>query len=115
MYIGVDLDGTLAEYKGYQGANHIGPLLPGARDWLEALVQDGHKVLIFTARGNDPDGLKATREWIVREGIAHLITDITGSKLYLFDLFVDDRAVRFEGSYPDIAMLTATKPWWRTK
>ncbi len=49
-WIGVDLDGTLAEYDGWQGVNHIGPPVPAmlqrVRDWLQAGVQ----VRIFTAR-----------------------------------------------------------------
>lgn len=49
-WIGVDLDGTLAEYNGWQGINHIGApvrtMLSRVRKWIE----DGRDVRIFTAR-----------------------------------------------------------------
>lgn len=112
MRIGVDLDGTLAHYTGYAGPNTIGPLLPGAREWLEAMVKAQHTLIIFTARGNDPEGVAATLKWIETEKLGHLIAGVTGEKLYSFDLFLDDRAVRFEGAYPEVAVIEATRPWW---
>ena len=49
-WIGVDLDGTLAHYDGWKGAEHIGApvwvMLKRVRDWLDA----GREVRIFTAR-----------------------------------------------------------------
>ena len=49
-WIGVDLDGTLAHYDGWQGPEHIGdPIPPMAfrvRKWLE----EGKDVRILTAR-----------------------------------------------------------------
>lgn len=113
MRIGVDLDGTLAEYHGYVGPNHVGNLLPGAKKWLEELVAAGHEVLIFTARGNEPEGLAATMAWIKAQGIEPLIKGVTASKLYSFDLFLDDRAVRFEGTYPSVDSIAAIRPWWK--
>lgn len=49
-WIGVDLDGTLAEYHGWRGEEHIGAPIPAmlarVRNWLE----EGREVRIFTAR-----------------------------------------------------------------
>lgn len=49
-WIGVDLDGTLAEYRGWQGMGHIGepiaPMVERVKAWLAA----GKDVRIFTAR-----------------------------------------------------------------
>ena len=49
-WIGVDLDGTLAEYNGWKGPHHIGSpipeMLPRVREWLAL----GRDVRIFTAR-----------------------------------------------------------------
>lgn len=49
-WIGVDLDGTLAQYDGWRGENHIGEPVPlmawRVRNWLA----DGRVVKIFTAR-----------------------------------------------------------------
>ncbi|MHB9009227.1 MAG: hypothetical protein ACYDC1_20140, partial [Limisphaerales bacterium] len=49
-WIGVDLDGTLAHYDGWQGAQYIGdpiaPMVERVQRWLAA----GKTVKIFTAR-----------------------------------------------------------------
>ena len=49
-WIGVDLDGTLAEYTGWVNETHIGPPVPAmltrVKDWLA----EGKTVKIFTAR-----------------------------------------------------------------
>ena len=49
-WIGVDLDGTLAEYHGWESEEHIGepipPMLARVKAWLAA----GIEVRIFTAR-----------------------------------------------------------------
>lgn len=49
-WIGVDLDGTLAEYHGWVRADHIGdpiePMCARVRTWLA----EGRQVRIFTAR-----------------------------------------------------------------
>lgn len=49
-WIGVDLDGTLAHYDGWQGPEHIGepigPMVERVKGWLA----DNQEVRIFTAR-----------------------------------------------------------------
>lgn len=49
-WIGVDLDGTLAHYSGWQGIDHIGapiaPMVERVKRWLA----EGRSVKIFTAR-----------------------------------------------------------------
>lgn len=54
-WIGVDLDGTLARYDGWQGELHIGepiqPMVNRIRHWLTT----GIEVRIFTARVCKPD------------------------------------------------------------
>lgn len=49
-WIGVDLDGTLAEYGGWKGPDHIGkpvaPMVARVKQWLA----EGKRVKIFTAR-----------------------------------------------------------------
>lgn len=52
FWIGVDLDGTLAEYDSWKGPEHIGkpiePMVKRIKAWLE----EGREVRIFTARVN---------------------------------------------------------------
>lgn len=53
-WIGVDLDGTLAEYDEFRGNDHVGkpiePMVRQVRMWL----QEGRDVRIFTARQPHP-------------------------------------------------------------
>jgi hypothetical protein len=49
-WIGVDLDGTLVQYNGWKGNDHIGdpiwPMILRVRQW----IKEGKEVKIFTAR-----------------------------------------------------------------
>lgn len=62
-WIGVDLDGTLAEYDHWRGVEHIGkpigPMVERVNRWLAA----GREVKIFTARvgGRDLEDAEAAR------------------------------------------------------
>jgi hypothetical protein len=73
-WIGVDLDGTLAEYHGRQGPTHIGRPIPlmmkRVRNWLKA----GIEVRIVTARvssGKDDavECEQAIRAWLEKHGL----------------------------------------------
>lgn len=45
----VDLDGVLARYDGWHGLREIGEPIPGAREFINALVYH-YRVVIFTSR-----------------------------------------------------------------
>lgn len=47
-WIGVDLDGTLAEYTGWHGPGHIGPPIPKMLDRVKNWLAEGVDVRIFT-------------------------------------------------------------------
>ena len=49
-WIGVDLDGTLAEYDGWVGPQHIGKPVPLMVDRVKRMLDYGEDVRIFTAR-----------------------------------------------------------------
>lgn len=49
-WIGVDLDGTLAQYNGWKGATHIGEPVPAMLDRVKTWRAEGREVRIFTAR-----------------------------------------------------------------
>jgi hypothetical protein len=86
-WIGVDLDGTLAQYDHYRGDDHVGapiqPMVDRVRGWLA----DGHDVRLFTARKPHP----AVRRWM-REHLGKSLP-ITNVKDYKMQLLIDDRAI----------------------
>lgn len=49
-WIGVDLDGTLAQYDGWKGIEHIGEPIPAMVERVKLLLEAGETVKIFTAR-----------------------------------------------------------------
>ena len=49
-WIGIDLDGTLAEYDGWKGVEHIGKPIPSMVERVKSWIIEGKDVRIFTAR-----------------------------------------------------------------
>jgi hypothetical protein len=49
-WIGVDLDGTLAQYDGWKGHEHIGEPVPAMLERVKGWIGEGREVRIFTAR-----------------------------------------------------------------
>lgn len=125
-WIGIDLDGTLAEYHGWKGGDHIGKPVPGAMDFVRWLLEQGWEVRIFTARagpqtGGAQDivhGIQAVRAWCMK----HLGQElrVTAEKDFGMVWLYDDRCTQVipnlgkpvdppEG-YPNDAPHTARKP-----
>ncbi|MGD0238350.1 MAG: hypothetical protein ABSC55_27925 [Syntrophorhabdales bacterium] len=57
FWIGVDLDGTLAEYHGWIGIHHIGKAITPMVERVKRWIGEGKKVKIFTARASQ-EGVK---------------------------------------------------------
>lgn len=49
-WVGVDLDGTLAQYDGWVDAAYIGPPVPAMVNRVRDMLDAGQEVRIFTAR-----------------------------------------------------------------
>lgn len=104
-WIGVDLDGTLAHYEGWQGATHVGepiePMLLRVQHWLS----QGKDVRIFTARVANPadstmvaQDVLASRFAIEAWCLHHLgkVLPITCCKDFGMVELWDDRCVQVE-------------------
>lgn len=59
-WIGVDLDGTLAEYDHWRGEDHIGPPIAPMVARVKGWLAEGREVRIFTARVYEP--------WVIENG-----------------------------------------------
>lgn len=92
-WIGVDLDGTLAEYNGSMGKSIGQPVAP-MLDLVRSLISQGIDVRIFTARASDPNQQPAIKGWLKRHGLEQCA--ITNIKDFDCHLILDDRAVRIE-------------------
>ena len=91
-WIGVDLDGTLAEYHGFVSPDHIGPPVPLMLRRVKEWLADGRTVKIFTARVSVPEQAQPIKAWLKKHGLPDL--EITNVKDQHMDQLWDDRAVR---------------------
>ena len=109
-WIGVDLDGTLAEFHGWINEEHIGDPVPEMAERVRTWLDQGVDVRIFTARvdigavalalGNEPGELadriekirNLIQSWTEKHlGIRLPVTNVKDFKM--IELW-DDRAVR---------------------
>ncbi len=95
-WIGVDLDGTLAHYGGWHGADHIGAPIPAMVARVKAWLADGVAVKIFTARVCD--GSAETLAFIEAWCEIHIgqVLPVTNQKDYGMVELWDDRCVQVE-------------------
>lgn len=103
-WIGVDLDGTLAEYNGWVGETEIGKPIPLMVARVKKWLSEGKTVKIFTARvtegitnldGTPHDNslvIKAIQDWCL-EHIGQVLP-ITNVKDYSMIELWDDRAIQ---------------------
>jgi hypothetical protein len=99
-WIGVDLDGTLAEYDGWQGIGHVGAPITAMADRVRRWLKEGREVRILTARVSRVGSEEAAtaRAFIERWSEEHLgvALQVTCMKDFGMDELWDDRAVAVE-------------------
>lgn len=92
-WIGVDLDGTLAQYNGWQGEDHIGEPIPAMVERIKKWLSEGTEVKIFTARvSHHPHAEDYIREWCEKHVGA--VLPVTATKDYGMVELWDDRCVQ---------------------
>ena len=124
-HLWLDFDGVLHSYtSGWQGPEVI-PDPPvtdpetgrNAIQWLTSLLQSGHFVVhVWSRRGADPrsGGIGAMKIWLQKHGLAPRYLKklkFETDKPEMF-LFIDDRCMRFDGSFPDPLEVKRYRPWW---
>lgn len=111
-WVGFDLDGTLAEYDGWKGIDHIGKPIPAMLVLAYVLHKFGRKIKILTARvaPRDGDSGAKARKYIEEWCAKHLgfIPEVTHVKDASMVALFDDRACAVEqntgkvlGGWPD--------------
>lgn len=91
-WIGVDLDGTLAEDGPWVDAYHIGqpvePMMNRVKEW----IAQGITVKIVTARAGVPNGIPPVKTWLEKQGLPDL--EVTNQKDFNMIELWDDRAIQ---------------------
>ena len=91
-WIGVDLDGTLAEYNDWIGIEHIGEAIPSMVERVKGWISRREKVKIFTARVTDGhEAIRYIHVWLAAQGLPEL--EVTNVKNFDMVELWDDRCV----------------------
>lgn len=94
-WVGVDLDGTLAEYHGWRGVDDIGPPIPATVEHVKELLRAGVEVRIFTARVQEGDyAIACIQAWC--EEHLGVVLPVTNVKDFGMVYALDDRIVTVE-------------------
>jgi hypothetical protein len=78
-------------YQGY--SIDLYPVRPGAREFLEALANDGYKIIILTAAD-----IEDVWEFLEINDLKQFVHDVTNKKVPAI-IYIDDRAIRFDGDF----------------
>src|SRR5689334_13900879 len=90
-WIGVDLDGTLAHYEGWNDGK-IGEPVPAMLERVRGWLLRDVEVRIFTARASDPDQVELVKAWLEQHGLPPL--EVTNVKDFAMIELWDDRAIQ---------------------
>lgn len=122
--VAVDFDGVLHRYDTPWIAPHIIPDEPvdGAIEWLITTIQK-FDVVIFSTRCRTWRGRRAVRRWLREHAGACWNEGLGFPGLEEIRLsyekppalvYIDDRAWRFEGTFPTVQQIHNARPWHKT-
>jgi hypothetical protein len=118
----VDFDGVLHRYDSKWVNAHTIPDPPvdGAIEWLHTMIQQ-YDVVIYSTRCASWRGRRAMKQWLKRYAGAiwyealgcRGIEDVTiwRGRKPIGLIYLDDRAVRFTGTFPTVDELRRSRPW----
>jgi hypothetical protein len=124
----IDFDGCIHSYeRGWQNGEIYGTVVPGFFEWA-ARAKDHFKLVIYSSRSKDPDGIEAMEQWLRFQHTQWVETEWNGGMTVQTDidfefahekpaawLTIDDRCIRFDGSWRMLGLeperLLAFKPW----
>lgn len=100
MVIAVDFDDTLMNPHDKREGYRMGQPMPGAILSMQRLRNQGHTLVIFTARNvQHPNQHKAVADWLDYFNIP--FDGITNIKRPEFEVYIDNRAMHFD-SWPQV-------------
>lgn len=113
--IAIDFDGVIHAHESeWTDAHDIldGPV-PGAFDFIRHAIDQGHRIVIFTARAKTATVVPHIYAWLRTYGLEERYTwaiDITCIKPAAV-LYIDDRGWCFDGTWPPLDKVVAFTPW----
>lgn len=109
--VAIDFDGVIHKYsKGWQDGSIYDSAITGSIDFLEQLMRSDYPTFIFTTR-TDKAGIA---QWLFEQGFKTYPIDTVDSQIHFWshkgrlgianhkmaaNIYIDDRAHKFEGTY----------------
>lgn len=129
LTLSLDFDGVLCDTRSPWAGAHVIPDPPvsGAIEFLRTKLQDPDRwsIVIFSCRNWDHDappgqedrGILAMRDWLLEHGVpaAELARIDFPLTKPIAEVYLDDRAARFEGVFPPDAVLEDLRRPWNKK
>lgn len=119
----LDFDGVIHSYtSGWKGADIVpDPPVDGAMKFIWDATEH-FRVAVFSSRSNQPGGLAAMKAWLEKHFRGYWATHATQADDKFSEIewplekpaamvTIDDRALTFDGSWPDIEALKNFQPW----
>lgn len=108
-----DFDGVIHSYiSGWKGIDNIpDPPVSGAADGISAIRNAGYEVAVVSTRCAEQLGIDAVKSWLDKYGI---VVDRICKEKPPAVVYVDDRAICFDGEFSSLLEKVATfTPWYR--
>ena len=119
----LDFDGVCNSYtSGWQGADVISDdAVPGLFEFLEQAAPY-FDIQVFSSRSHQPGGIQAMQNWFDEQymkwsgiddgrGVAEFVSISFPTVKPSATVSIDDRAINFNGQWPDMDFLRNFKPW----
>lgn len=110
-----DFDGVIHSYKsGWRGFDVIldEPVdIVDMKKELKRLKDIGYELVIYSTRCSHPNGLKAIKDWLSDWGLLEFFDNICSAKPPAM-VYVDDRAITFNGRWRDLTNEILTFKSW---
>ncbi len=116
--VAIDFDGTISQYRGFQGVGVFGDPIEGVQEALQKIQDSGKLIIIHTTRGE----LAQIRKYLEKHRVPydHLNynprqLDNMSDKKPIAEVYVDDRGLRFMGVWNDklVEEILNFEPWYK--
>lgn len=104
----IDFDGVLNNYSGQYDEHNLPQIKEGAEKFLDKLSED-FRIEIFTVRN-----IETVTQWLIKNNLMKYIENVTNIKNKFASVFLDDRALNFDGDFDKAYRnITTFKPYWK--
>lgn len=102
--VGVDLDGTILDFDGWNGHKHFGKVKRGAKKALERFKRKGYVIVIWTTRSNVKDIDDCLRKNNIPFDYINEnpYSPPDSSDKIFCDVYVDDRGIEFKDNWDEV-------------